>query len=300
MNDIKIILNPYANRWHALKNKPQVEEAFRERNIPYSIDVSEHPGHGIDLAKNAALDGFPVIIAAGGDSTFNEIANGLMIASEIKDHSASFGIIPLGTANDLADNLGIPKEIHDAVDIIQRNQPTPLDVCKVNERFFLNNSAIGLETTVTEIQMNMTRVHGVFRYLLATFAAIAKNPQWEMELKWDNGNYQGPVTLVSVGNNPRTGGIFYTVPNASPYDGLLSFVYGTVPTRLEILQTLPKIMKSGEDNYTNHPAVHEIHTKNLKIKTTPHTPLHTDGEIIDFKASSMDYSIRPGALNMLQ
>jgi diacylglycerol kinase family enzyme len=145
----------------------------------------------------------------------------------------------------------------------------------------------------------MKRVKGVLRYLLATLVAIARNPQWQMDLEWDGGEYHGPVTLVSVGNNPRTGGIFYTVPNASPFDGKLSFVYGHVPTRLEILRTLPKLMKPNVGNYTEHPAVHEVHTSWLRIHTEPSTPAHTDGEIFDLAIQDLDFQISPASVPIL-
>ncbi len=120
-----------------------------------------------------------------------------------------------------------------------------------------------------------------------------------MDLTWDEGSYHGPVTLVSVGNNPRTGGVFYTVPNADPFDGRLSFVYGSVPTRSEILRILPRTMQPGEGNYTQHPAVNEIHTKWLKIRTQPATPLHTDGELIDMATHTLEYRVHPERIPIL-
>ena len=145
----------------------------------------------------------------------------------------------------------------------------------------------------------MTRVHGILRYLLATVITIFRNPQWEMEITWDDGQYSGPVTLVSVGNNPRTGGIFYTVPSATPFDGKLSFVYGHVPTRSAIFRLLPKIMKSGQGNYTEHPSVHEHHCSWLKINTKPETPVHADGEVFLDAANTINYRVHPGKISML-
>ena len=118
-------------------------------------------------------------------------------------------------------------------------------------------------------------------------------------LTWDDGEYHGPCTMISVGNNPRTGGVFYTVPHASPFDGKLSFVHAYVPTRREILSVLPRLMKPEEGNYTEHPDVHEIHCTWIKIHTEPTTPVHSDGEIIDYAAQEIEYKIHPGRLNIL-
>jgi len=290
----KIILNPYANRWTALKQRPEAEEALKAAGVDYDFVVSEHPGHGIELAETAVREKYDPIIAAGGDSTFNEVINGIVKASEGSKSETRFGILPLGTANDLADNVGISKDLKKAAEIIAAGNTRPIDVCQVNDRCFINNSGIGLETTVTVIQMGMKRVQGIFRYLLATLVAIKRNPNWIMDIEWDGGEYHGPVKLISVGNNPRTGGIFYTVPNADPFDGKLSFVYGFVKTRGEILRLLPRIMQPGDGNYTNHPDVIEEHCTWIKIHTEPATPAHTDGEVFDFAIQDLEYKILPG------
>jgi diacylglycerol kinase (ATP) len=295
----KIILNPYANRWTALKRRPEAEDALKAAGIEYDLVVSQKAGHGIQLAAEAAMAGYDQVIAAGGDSTYNEVVNGLVQAAGEGEVTSSFGILPMGTANDLADNLGIPKELPEAAKILAAGHTRSIDVCQVNERYFINNSGIGLETTVTVIQMGMKRVQGIFRYLLATLVAIKRNPGWNMDLKWDDGEYHGPVKLVSVGNNPRTGGIFYTVPNADPFDGKLSFVYGSVNSRGKILRLLPRIMQSGDGNYINHPDVHEIHSTWLKIHAEPSTPAHTDGEVFDFSIQDLAYKVHPGRIPFL-
>jgi diacylglycerol kinase (ATP) len=205
----------------------------------------------------------------------------------------------MGTANDLADNLHVPKDLNAAAQIIRSGHTRPLDVCEVNQRYFVNNSALGMETAVTVIQMEMKHVHGVIRYLLATLIAIARNPQWHMKIVWEGGEYHGPVTLVSVGNNPRTGGIFYTVPHADPFDGKLSFIYGSIPTRWKIIRALPKLFNAAEGNITELPAVHEVHTPWLRIHTEPGTPAHTDGEVFDQDIQDLEYRIHPGKLPML-
>ncbi len=295
----KIILNPYANRWMASKRQPELEDALKSAGVEYELVVSEYIGHTIELAAQACQDGFSPIIAAGGDSTYNDVANGILQAPR-GESLPRFGIMPMGTANDLADNLGISKDLYQSAKIIAQGYIQNIDVLQVNERYFLNNSGLGIEPVITIIQSKMKYLKGIIRYLTATLVGIAKNPQWEMDLKWDTGHHSGPVTLVSVGNNPRTGGLFYTVPHAAPFNGKLTFVYGSVKTRLELLFLLPKIMKpAGEGSYINHPNVHEIETQKLIIQTRPATPLHADGEIISEAIQKLTYIVHPGKLPML-
>ena len=295
----KIILNPYANRWQAGKRRDQAEEALRAAGVDYDLAITEYPGHGIELAAQAAREGFNPVIAAGGDSTYNEIANGLVQAAGEEISQTIFGILPMGTANDLAANLGISENLNIAARIIAAGHTRPLDIGQVNNRYFVNNSAIGLETVITVIQMNMKYVYGVFRYLLATFVGIARNPHWKVAMEWEGGEYRGLVTMVAVANNPRTGGIFYTVPHANPFDNTLSFIYGFAPTRRRLLQLLPRMTKPAEGNITEAPEIQEVNSPWLRIHIEPSSPAHTDGEIFDFDTHDLEYRILPGKLPVL-
>src|SRR5512140_1025309 len=102
----KIILNPYSNRWNAKKRWPEAEAALKAAGVEFELVVSEHPHHVVELAEQAARQGFSPIVAAGGDGTIGETVNGLACAA--KDNQAllgPFGVLPLGSANDLVDNL---------------------------------------------------------------------------------------------------------------------------------------------------------------------------------------------------
>ena len=126
----KIILNPYSNRWNAQKRWPEAEAALNSAGVEFELAVSEYPHHTIELAEQAARQGFSPIIAAGGDGTIGEVVNGL--AKAAKDDQAllgPFGILPLGSANDLVDNLGLPKDLFGAARVNDiggmESAPTP-------------------------------------------------------------------------------------------------------------------------------------------------------------------------------
>lgn len=297
-----VIYNPYSGRWSSLKKKPEAEAALRQADIDYDLEMTEGPGHAIDLAVKAVQQGVKLIIAAGGDGTISEVVNGMAIAAgeRLNDSPVGpLGILPLGSANDMVDNLGLPKDLIVAARVIAGGNCKLIDLCKVNTRYFDNNSAIGLEPYITLIQQQIKRLKGTSRYLLATLMGVYANPNWTMQLSWDGGNYHGPVTLVTVGNSPRTGGIFYVTPHANPCDGLLTFVYGYMPTRGQTLQLLPKTMKPDRGNYVEHPNIHEINTTWLRIHSESPTPMHADGEIQSEAIQDLEYSILPGRLSVI-
>lgn len=305
----KVILNPYAGRWNALKRRPEAEAALQSAGIVYEIVQTEGHGHGEALAEQAVKDGFSPIISAGGDGSISEVVNGMMKAGvSCQGLNVPLGILPLGTANDLVVNLKLPLDLPGAAAVIGAGKTRCMDLGLViadpngparRERYFDNNSAVGLEPTVTLIQQKITRVRGVARYLLATLKAVMQKPAWHMRVEWEGGSYEGPTSLVTVGNHALTGGLFYMTPHADAFDGKLSFVYGFMATRRRILQLLPRTMKPGAGSYVEHPAIHEIHSPWLKIYSQQPTPLHADGEIQSEAVHEIEYCVVPGKLAVL-
>ena len=291
----KVILNPYSGRWSALRRKDDAMAALREAGVEFDLAVTEGPRHGIELAEEAARAGYSPIISAGGDGATGEVVNGLHRAHP-DGVLGPLGVMPLGTANDLVHNLGLPLDLKEAARVIAAGHARRIDLGKVNEWVFDNNSAVGLEPVVSIYNVRMTRLRGIVRYLVAALRAIAKKPEWEMRLEWDDGSYEGPASLVSVGNCPLTGGVFRMAPAADPTDGLLTFIYGYVPTRRRMLALLPKTM-SGE--HVNDPAIHQHHARRLVIHAKPPSPLQVDGEVRAEALSEFTYVCLPGRLDIL-
>lgn len=309
----RVILNPYAGRWTAQKRIAEVTEALQASGLNFQMFITEGPGNASELAAKAVHEGCDAVIAAGGDGTISEVVNGICKASLTHMDSkinVSLGVLPLGSANDFVVNLGLPKDIRAAAAALTSSKVRYIDLGVVFHGqaqagaprpgcYFDNNSAIGLEPTITLIQQKITWLHGTLRYLLATLIGVIRNPKWTVHLEWDNGSYDGPTTLVTVGNSPLTGGLFYMTPHADPADGRLTFVYGYMPTRLAILHLLPRTMKPGAGSYVEHPSIHEVHATWLRIHSDQPTPLHADGEIQNAAAQDIEYHILPGKLPVL-
>jgi len=291
-----VILNPYSNRWEAGRRAPEIEQSLQRSGIEYIMQKTERPKHGTELAQLAVEQGNLPIIAVGGDGTVTEVVNGILQATMAEKRPAGpLGIIPFGTANDLTDVLGIPREIDKAVDIIKADHTQDIDVGRVNGHFFDNNSAIGLEPMVTMENIRLTWLRGVIRYLVSAIITILKRPTWEAQMKWDTGEYEGSITLVSVGNTCRTGGVFYMTPNASYNDGYLDFIFAPSLSRLRLFQLLPK-SQTGE--HINEPEVMEHRTRRLSIRTKTPTAIQADGELISTNSTEINYEVVPKALKI--
>lgn len=284
MNTAKIIVNPYAGRWKAKAAIPDIERVCQEIGLDYELVVTEGPNHGIELAREAALAGFSPIVSAGGDGSINEVVNGLMQAAG-NGVAGPLGVIPLGSADDLADMLGMEKEVEAACRVILAGHTRIIDVGCVNGRYFDNNSAVGLEPMVTITQAAMERIKGTPRYILAALKTILSHKPWHMRLVWDDGKYEGMVVLVSVGNTRRTGGAFWMTPHAEVDDGYLDFIFAGKMGRLKLLRLLPTTF---DGSHIERPEVTYLRTTRLAIECDPPTPIQADGELFELSATHIE------------
>ncbi len=297
---IKVLLNPYANRWNAQTRWPEAAQALKSAGLDFDLTVSERPDHLVQLAETAVGQGFSTVIVAGGDGSIGETINGLAKSwNGKKKFPVNLGILPLGSANDLSDNIGLPRDLNSAAQLIASGRTRSIDLCKCNERFFLNNSAAGLEPYITIKQERITWIKGVPRYLVAAVQGILDRPEWDAKLEWDGGSYHGKLSLISVGNGARTGGIFFMSPHALPFDGKLTFSHGYRRTRLGLLQALPRAMKPGPGSFVEMEGMYEFHCTRLSVHFDKPSPAHTDGELFDEWLTDLEYRIFPGAVPIL-
>jgi diacylglycerol kinase (ATP) len=295
----KVILNPYSNRWNAQKRWGEAEAALHAAGVDFELAVSEKPGHITQLAKQAIMDGFSPLIAAGGDGTIGEIVNAMGHAAAGGAPLPSLGIVPLGTANDLAYGLKIPFGLDEAARVIAAGKIGSVDLGQANDIFFANNSAVCIEPYVTVIQNRITWIKGILRYLVAAVLAIMDRPTWGAHLEWDGGRFDGPVSLVYIGNGPRSGGVFYMGPHADLYDGKLTIVTAYRATRRGMFALLPKAMKVDVGSYVESEGVREFNVSWLKVHLDNPSPAHTDGEIFSSGITDIEYRIFPGRLPIL-
>jgi len=295
----KVILNPYSNRWNSQKRWSEAEAALKSAGVDFELAVSERKGHIIELVARAVREKFSPIIVAGGDGSIGDALNGLMQASGPgREAVGPLGVMPTGSANDVAFNVGLPTDLMEAAKVIAAGKTRAMDIGKLNDKYFINNSAAGLEPYVTIKHEKIHWIKGMARYLVAAVQAIMDKPEWRAEVKWDDGGYSGPVSLVSIGNGRRTGGFFMT-PHADPFDGKLTLAYGYRATRLGMFQALPRAFNEDKGSYVEMEGMHELHATRISIHLDKPSPAHTDGELFPEWIKDFEYEILPKKLNIL-
>jgi diacylglycerol kinase (ATP) len=295
----KVILNPYSNRWNSQKRWPQAAAALKAAGVDFELAASQSKGQIVVLAEQAARAGCSPIIVAGGDGSLGDAVNGLVRAAGSEDEMLGpLAIMPLGSANDFAYALSLPTDLNEAAQVIARGKMRPVDLGLLNGRYFINNSAAGLEPYVTLKHEKIHLVKGMARYLIAALQAIMDKPKWQGKIRWDDGAYEGPLSLVSVGNGRRTGGFFMT-PHADPFDGKLSLAFGYRGTRRGLFMALPRAFNEGKGSYVEMEGMYEVQATRISIHLDKPSPAHTDGELLPQWLQDFEYKIQPKRINVI-
>jgi diacylglycerol kinase (ATP) len=295
----KVILNPYSNRWNSQKRWPEAESALRAAGVNFDLAVSQKKGQIAELAEQAVREKFSPIIIAGGDGSIGDTANGMMRAiPSTNAQPVSLGIMPMGSANDLAYTLGLPTDSCQAAKVIAAGKTRAMDLGKLNGHYFVNNSAGCLEPYVTVKHEKIHRIKGMARYLVAALQAIMDKPEWQGNVQWDGEQFSGKLSLFSVGNGRRTGGFFMT-PHADPFDGKLTLAFGYRRTRLGLFLALPRAFNEDKGNYIELEGMREVHATRISIHLDKPSPAHTDGELLPAWIQDFEYEILPKSLNII-
>ncbi len=217
-----IIFNPVA--------RGQKAGRFRHRlaalTAQCALKPTDGPGHGRVLAAQAVAEGFDTIVAAGGDGTLNEVLNGLGDAPQGLA-GAALGLLPLGTVNVFARELGLPLDPLRAWEIVQTGRTRQLDLVAADfqnagvpaRRLFVQMAGAGLDARAIElVKWNQKKLLGPVAYVLAALKAMRHGlPEITVNV--------GPETcrgqLALVGNGRYYGGRFVLFPRADPGDGVL-------------------------------------------------------------------------------
>jgi diacylglycerol kinase (ATP) len=255
--------------------------------------------------RKAAKENIDVIISVGGDGTFHTLLQ------HLADSQTIFLVVPAGTANDLATELGISRKLKKAVECIRRDQYKEIDLISINGHLMATNGGIGLVGEVAHdinqwrknifgfrSLMAKTR-HHIYSGVLSTHLITNQVVYRQVELTLDNGEVREISTpLLLVNNQPKIGGSFSVAPDTRNDDGSFNVLYFTHAKRLALLEAILKV-KRGKSVASDRNVV-SFETTSLKIRSLGDSkPLRFfgDGEQIALD-STLDITIRPKALRV--
>ena len=217
MKRARIIYNPTSGREIFKKHLPEVLEKLEVAGYEASCHATTGEGDATNAAKIAVERGFDIVIAVGGDGTLNEVVAGV---SEFESRP-KIGLIPMGTTNDFARAVHIPRKIDEALDIIIKGDTIPVDVGLINnERYFINIAAGGRITELTyEVPSKMKTLLGQMAYYLKGIEMIPSIKAAHMKLEIDGEVFDGKAMMFLCALTNSVGGFEKLAPDASINDG---------------------------------------------------------------------------------
>ena len=285
MADMIIIFNPFSNRGDSRHTIDMVLQHLSQSDLDFEVKLTEERRHAIQLAKEAAEAGTRIVVAAGGDGTVNEVANGILLAAEGHDDVAptTLGVLPMGSGNDFAWGLGIRDGVEEAVDRLKRGHTKVIDVAwaefdNAPPRYFVNMLGCGSDARVNIEAHKIKRLRGFAIYMAAVLKTLwvyFEKPF--VHLRLDERKLETPSFITFVANGPRLGGGFLAAPQARYDDGEMDICIATDIHRREVAGLIPKLMKG---RHTNHPKIIMDRAANVTIESDYPLPCQADGETI--------------------
>ena len=195
---VACIVNERARSNGAAQLTERVSALFREHGAKAETIVVRHGRDLTPIARRYAEGGCRTIVAAGGDGTVSAVASALV------GTQASLGVLPLGTLNHFAKDVGIPLDLDAAVETIISGEPKLVDVGELNGRIFINNSSIGLYPAIVQ-ERDEHQSRGVSKwvaFIRAVYSVMRRVPHLHASLHAD-GKYDGAdwTPFIFVGNN---------------------------------------------------------------------------------------------------
>lgn len=267
--------------------------ALRDAGVTFDLAETKAPGEAIDIAQRVATV-YDVVIAAGGDGTVHEVANGLLRAGA----DTALGLLPLGSGDDFAKMLP-PGE---AVARIARGEARPMDAGRIRsegtERYFANGMDIGFGAHAARNVRRVPRPFtGLGAYLGALAMALVRYPKLEVSLQLDGGEvFTQTTAMTAVMNGRAFGGSFHVCPEARADDGELDLLIADGVGRLAILGLVPRIMRGA---HGGDPRLRLIRARRVVLESAAPLLVEADGEIAFEDARSLEIEVLPRALRVL-
>jgi len=277
---ICVIFNPVAKGDKARRFRRQLDTI----RAGSALKLTTAPGAARSLAGEAVREGFDTVVAAGGDGTLNEVLNGIGDEPGGFDR-ARLGVLPLGTVNVFAKELGIPARLDEAWETVQRGNETAIDLPSVEygatgatqRRHFAQLAGAGLDARAIElVRWRLKKCIGPLAYILAGINALRKAPS---QITVASGATSVSGELILIGNGRFYGGPFAIFPRADLRDGLFEVCVFPRTNWLTVAWCGPRLLTRR----TLPPkAVRSFQAESFALASSSPTPLEVDGELIGY------------------
>lgn len=290
---LPVILNLEAGGGHSGGAEARLREAFGRHGIAVEVLVAAGGDDIRRLAQEALARRPAAIVAAGGDGTVSAVA------SCLRGGSVAMAVLPVGTLNHFARDLGMPQELEGAVAAIARGRRMAVDLGEVNDRAFVNNASLGLYPDIVRDRLRQQRRLGrgkTWAMAWAILAALRRSSFLRLRLEVDGREHRFRSPFVFVGNNDYTMEGFSIGTRSSLRDGRLSIYTTLRQSRLGLLglalRALVGRLHQADDFATASARTLRIDSPRRRLLVA------TDGELAALE-TPLTFRVLPGALQVI-
>lgn len=269
---LPVILNPAARSTRAARRLAALEQL----SPPPELHLTRRPGDAEKLAEELAREGRPLIVAAGGDGTVNEVLQGLCRASPPPRPAPILGVLPLGTMNVFSLELDLPgNDLAGCWARIAGGETREIDLWQANELYFIQLAGVGLDAEIIrQTTWEAKKKLGPLSYVLSALRVLrGKPPILQVTVPGENARVG---SLVLVGNGRHYGGPFRLFEEADPADGLLDVLVFHQVGPWELLQLARRVVTHG---YSPSEDFEFFRAAEFEVTATARAPMELDGEL---------------------
>lgn len=270
MKKVRFIYNPFSGENTILSEIDKVISTHQEKGyqvMPYRIQKGKAVAEALDIID----DEFEYILIAGGDGTVDSVVNAMMK----KNINLPIAILPVGTANDFGKFINLPNDVEEACNKILSSEPIPVDIGKINDKYFINVASFGLFTDISQkTDDGLKNTIGRLAYYIKGIEEIPNFRKLKVKINSKEVEYDGEMYLALIFNG-ETAGNLKLATQAVVDDGLLDVIIIKAVALYEIVPLFFKILR-GEHLDSNK--VIYFKTDNVTIETDEDIVTDIDGE----------------------
>lgn len=264
MDEILVILNPAARSERARNVWERIESLPRALVRP-----TRARGDAQRFAREAAEAGIRTVVAAGGDGTINDVVNGLA------GSDTALGILPVGTMNVFAAELGVPNDLEEAWEIIEAGYTRSIDLAQANEHYFVQLAGIGFDAQVVErTSWNFKKNFGPLSYLISAAQIAAEKPP-RIVVECEGRTREG--SFVLIGNGRFYGAPINVFKEAKLDDGLLDILILRNLGYIDLARFLTGVFTG---THTEFEDVEYFQSPSVRVRSEDEVPVEVDGELM--------------------
>ncbi len=306
MKDVLVIVNPASGGGRTGRRWPEVESRIRAAGVDFDVATTTRPLEATEIARRAVREGRPVVAAAGGDGTLNEVLNGFFEAGEPIPTTSALGLLPLGSGGDFRRTFDIPLEPVSAARLLAAGSRVRVDAGRARFRgfdgseqlrHFINIADPGIGGTVVDrVNRSSKRLGADATFMLASLISLLMWRNKPMHVVADGVERDVVAQQVVVANCRYYGSGMKVAPAANPCDGLFDVVVVGDVGAVENLRGLSKI-KAGTHLDEGNPKLELLRARRVEVTSPVPVPIDMDGELPGVLPAL--FEIVPGAIQLV-